>query len=251
MHAPIRSVALSLLLVSACASAEEDRAVNELVAQEPAAAAAGKGAKGDKPADEKAEDPEAKARKAAFKREDRGHDLAQAQMELRLAEMGAEASLMQAEQAVADANRELEEKERALAVFNQFEQPHKLSEGQLSLDRALHRRELQADELNELKAMYAAEDFAAMTKELVLKRGVKGLEFAERGLELERKKLQLLTEETLPKQARELRAAVEKAQRGVRQAEQALAKAKLENEQKLAGARHKVTKLERPLDEEG
>ena len=182
----------------------------------------------------------------AHRHADRQHALEQARIDLALAELEVAASRRKAERAVVEARREVDEAQRALAVFLERERPRELAGGRLGLDRAAHRLELEQDELAELTAMYAAEDFAEMTKELVLKRGRKGVEFAERGLELERQKLALLEEETLAKKERDLRAVLAKAQHGLAEAEAGLEQAGLQAEKKLAGARNAIDKLERP-----
>ena len=236
-HALVGGALCGLLFPSCIATVDTERPGSPEPRVE-ASAATSKEAK-----ESKDEDPEKKARQAAYKAEDRDHERAQAQLELRLAQMDGEASLTKARHELEDAKRELAEKQRALEVFLQHQRPQRLAEGQLSLDQAFHRRELQQDELNELIAMYEAEDFAELTKELVLKRGRKGLEFAERNLELQRKG------ETLTKQERDLNAGVEKAQRAVDAAAQALDKAELEQAKKLAGAEHKLQKLDRPIED--
>lgn len=208
-------------------------------------------------AQEEPADPEEEAQKARKKElerandlADRAHSLAQARIDLTLAELEAETAQTKAERALAEATRELNEEERALAVFLEHERPQQLDDARLGLDRAEHRLELEQDELGELTAMYEQDDFAELTKELVLKRGRKGVEFAERSLALERAKLQLLEGETLPKKERELRAAVDKARSSVEVAQRGLDQARLEAQKKLDGARYAITKLERPRPED-
>jgi hypothetical protein len=197
-----------------------------------------------------AEAVDQEATKKANKAADRAHELSVARLELELAELGARSSTAEAERGVRQATLALSEAERDLAVFRETERPHAIAEAVLELDQADHRRETEHDELNELIAMYAAEDFAAMTKELVLKRGRKNLEFAERELELARAELDHLQNLTLPKKERELEAALEKARGEHAQAEAELAKARLEATKSLAEARQEITVLERPLEDE-
>jgi HlyD family secretion protein len=243
------SLATSLLVTTcavlgACQSTpEQERA--------PAAAAPDPAAK------EEPADPEAEAQKARKKElerandlADRAHSLAQARIDLTLAELEVQTAQTKAERALAEATRELKEEELELAVFPEHERPQQLDDARLGLDRAAHRLELEQDELGELTAMYEQDDFAELTKELVLKRGRKGVEFAERSLTLERAKLQLLEGETLPKKERELRAAVDKARSAVEVAQAGLDQSQLEAQKKLSGARYAITKLERPRPED-
>ena len=198
-----------------------------------------------------AEEAEKKAARAAWKKADRAHELAMARLDLQLAEIETAARVRKAEAAAADAARAQEEAERALKVFLELERPRELADAQLDLDRADFRREGDQDELGELTAMYEAEEFAEMTKELVLKRGRKNLEFSQRALELERGKLELLRDETLPRKQRELELELEQARRAVGAAEAELSAARIEAEKKLAGARQELVKLERPLEDDG
>lgn len=200
----------------------------------------------DAPADAAAK----RATKAANKAADRAHELAVARLALELAELQARAGEAKAERGLAEAARALAEAESDLAAFREIERPHEIAKAVLEIDQADHRRDGQHDELNELVAMYAAEDFAAMTKELVLKRGRKQLEFAERELELARAELAHLQDETLPKKERELVAALEKARGEHAEAEVELAKARLEATKALSEARQEITVLERPLEDD-
>ena len=180
--------------------------------------------------------------------EDRALELRKAEVNLELTSIGVEMTLRGARAAVADAERELDEAVSVLQVFDERRMPRELDEAQLGLDRALHRRELQADELGELEAMYAEEDFAQKTKELVLKRGRKNLEFAERALVLAQLALASKKEIELPLERRELDVAVQKAERALVDARDELRKAELEGEVDLLEARHELDELER--DEE-
>lgn len=249
MNATLRSVTFASLLVACQATepADEPAPLARAASVAPVQAAPAENGAAKQPKKKVKSEAE-----KAYEEADRAHSLSQARMDMEITQLDVTAARTKAELGVTNARRELEEKERALAVFLEHERPNKMANAQLSLDRVVHRLDLERDELNELTAMYEAEDFAELTKELVLKRGRMGVAFAERSLELERKKLDLLSNETLAKQERELRVGVEKAQHGVREAEIGLKKAELEADKKLSGARHAIEKLERPVpDEDG
>ncbi len=110
-----------------------------------------------------------------------------------------------------EAERERDEAKKKLDEFLATGKADRLARSALSLDRSrdwLHQSE---QELKELEAMYAAEEFATMTKELVLHRGRKQVEFAKRDLELAEKEATRLRDEELPREERELQRAAEKA----------------------------------------
>ena len=139
--------------------------------------------------------------------------------------------------------------QRDLDLFMNHERPKKLAEARLGLDRSEHRRELAKDELDELISMYEAEEFAELTKELVLKRGRKSLEFAERQLELTRKSMALLEGEELPKQQRDLELALQKAEHALRDAELDHERGAIKTDMALTKARNALEDARRAKDE--
>lgn len=97
--------------------------------------------------------------------------------------------------------------------------------------------------------MYAEEDLAEKTKELVLKRGRKSLEFSERDLELARRRAALVEGYEMPKKLEEKQHAVEKARRDREAAEASMQKQRMEIEISEVEARNKIRKAERKLDD--
>lgn len=166
-------------------------------------------ASADEEADE-ADEAEEQARKLLFSK-----------LDLTVAKLEAEQSKLDADRSVAKAERKLVEAQRALKLFLEHEQPTELAEAQFGLDRSSHRRELAEDELNELISMYEAEEFAELTKELVLKRGRKSLEFSQRGLAFAQAEFDLLQNEELPQRQRDLERELVEAQQGVEDAQRA------------------------------
>lgn len=172
-----------------------------------------------------------------------------AELGLVIAELDAKQSTSKAERAVEEAQRGVGDAQRDLDLFLNHEQPKRMAEAQLNLDRSEHRRELAQDELNELISMYAAEEFAELTKELVLKRGRKSLEFAERQLELTRQALALLEGEELPKQRKDLELALAKAQHALRDAELDHERGAIKTDIALTKARNELEDVRREVDE--
>ncbi|MCA8941020.1 MAG: hypothetical protein KDB80_00555 [Planctomycetes bacterium] len=189
--------------------------------------------------------------------EDMAAKLAEAELDLRSAEIAAEIDAMDRELKASRAEREVEAKRQAferatreLEHFRSHEQKLRLDRSNLGLDRSRHRRELAADELGELEAMYAEEDLATKTKELVLKRGRKNLEFSQRDLEFDEREAAALTGFELPKQLEEKMLAVDKAKFEIHAAQVEQRKTELSNrvsEMKskaaIKNARRKLEKL--------
>lgn len=107
---------------------------------------------------------------------------------------------------------DLEQAQQDLAVFLADVKPRELEERRISFDSSTHRAEHSKDELGELVAMYEADEFARTTKELVLKRGRRELEMAERSLAVATKELTHFENVTLPKRERELQQKVREAE---------------------------------------
>jgi len=132
-----------------------------------------------KPAD--AKKAAAKERKAAKK----AHDLTNARAELEIAELETQAKSRKAGEELDEAKRELDEARRNLEHFKTYDMPTQLADGRMDLDRAAQRKLEAEQELHEMEATYQKDQFAKDTKELVLTRHRKQLEFATRQLELQ------------------------------------------------------------------
>jgi hypothetical protein len=200
--------------------------------------------------DEAAKKQAEKEKEAAKKAEKRKRELAYARIDLAIAELSAEAESREATRKLEEAQRDLEEAKRALAHFQEFERPQKVAQTKLALDRSRFRREEAVDELQQVQEMYSGEDFAKSTKELVLKRHKRIVEFATRDLELNERDLSDLEQEDLPKQQRELEKKARAAEKALAEAGTAANKAQLSGELALLKARDKVAELERPAEDE-
>jgi HlyD family secretion protein len=182
--------------------------------------------------------------------EDRDKDSAafeidQARGELRLAELERETEVMSAQLALAFAREDVAAAERALASFRSLERPHAEGESELALRQARNRLLDAEAELAELESMYADDDFAEKTKELVLARGRRSLEVARRAVELVEVQRRNLLEQELPEKERLLQRELEEAKAAVIQAERAFERARLRTELSVAKARHELTEKER------
>ncbi|MEO0649266.1 MAG: hypothetical protein AAFZ65_01140 [Planctomycetota bacterium] len=175
--------------------------------------------------------------------------LEQAELDLRSAEMDAELAMRKATRAVDLAAKDVQEAQLALKAFQEIEREHQLGEAQVGLQRQENRAVEARMELEELEAMYADDEFAGKTKELVLERGRRNLALTERSLELGRMQIELLSNTKLPMQTREHERKLQSAQQALEDARTELEQAKLDQERSLRKARHAIEKLEREIAE--
>ncbi len=96
--------------------------------------------------------------------------------------------------------------------------------------------------------MYKKEDFASLTKELVIQRGKKSLEFAQRGLELAKKSQEQLVSHELAKKELELDQAVERAEKALLEANAKKEKCAAECKLKAMKADHHVDEQQRAVE---
>ncbi len=179
--------------------------------------------------------------------QDLAFELTAAKRELEIAELEQRAATAQAEQAIKDAEAELAKSQRDLAHFEQRDAVQEQLEAELELQRSSNRLIETKDELSELEAMYAQENFAERTKELVLTRGQRNLEIAEAAHALEQRKLETVRDFEHAAKRADLELEVAKAQVALARAHEALvlerAKAALAIDQK----QHAILELEQKL----
>jgi len=198
------------------------------------------------------------ARDAAAKDGDAGeeatakleHELSVARLELERARADAKQDLALAELKREEARRDLEAKRLEREAFLADGRQRELDQARLDLDRSRGRAEDAASELAELEAMYAAEEFASKTKELVLNRSRRELELSRRSLELSQRRMQALEGFELSGRAMGLEQALHRAERALLEAEHALANQPLDQQITLKKAEREVAELERKLAKE-
>lgn len=232
MH--LRSVVCSfLLLLGACATVADDASTAAANAVDTAKTDAGKGEAGEAEAGKA--DPE-KAKELA-------KELRQKQRERReaLAEQSATAianrlAVMSADATLRRARAELDDARSELATFEREVRPRELEDRRIGLDSSTFRADHAKDELGELTKMYEEDEFAKTTKELVLKRGRRDLELAERSLAVAKLEFEHFATQELPKKQRELQRKLVDAELEAAKAE--LERQKLDLEQSLAAQKH-------------
>ena len=237
---------LAVILTAGAPLAFGQEAADKPVEKATAADAAAKedgarqGEKAEAKPDEKKEEESAEDKKRK-----RLQGLEVAHLEEQIMNLDVQMKMAAAEQSVAEAERTLSEARLALKVYEGSEAPTKIEEAKIRLDRSKYNAEHSEDELNELKAMYDAEEFAEMTKELVLKRAVRNLELARRNLQVDASKLEMLTSHEIPTRIRELSQKVHLAELALEKARTSRSKAELENRLSQTKLRHKIEELER------
>jgi hypothetical protein len=131
------------------------------------------------------------------------YELAKLEAELRIATLEAEARIARGEREVADAQVAVAHAERDLANF-EVERAIRVADEELGMDRARQSVAEDQMELDELIAMYDADQFATTTKELVVSRSRARLEFSRRGLEIAEREMRQVFEVELPRESEEL-----------------------------------------------
>lgn len=192
--------------------------------------------------EEKPEDLAKKSRKLV-------HGLEVGALELQVVELNSEIQAQGIAAKIAKARRELELAERALEHFTKDTVPLATREAKILIDVARYEAEHAKDEFNELVSMYEADEFAAMTKELVLKRGRRTLEIAERKLEVQRTKLAHLEGSEQPRKKMELEGKIQDARGGLASANLEEKKITLEIQISTMKARFTLAELQRDLAE--
>jgi len=192
---------------------------------------------------------EAKARAKERKAEKRSHDLELARAELEIAEVEAKNDLHVAEFKLDNARKGLEEARISLEHFKSRKMPRELEDARLGLDRAVQQKTEAEQELREMEATYAKDQFAKDTKELVLMRHRKRLEFATRSLAIAEAEYADKEKVELPRTLRESERKLRDAEQSVHEAEVALHKQQMQVKVDLAKKHWSIKELERPDDE--
>jgi len=175
------------------------------------------------------------------------HELLCAELQLEIARLEAEAdegsahhALQMAEVELMLAQQELQNAEHTVALAE--------ARLELGLDRSRQNVLESEQELAELEGMYAQEEFAETTKELVLMRGRSRLEMSKRSLELAERSAQQEREHDLPRQLEQARLGVGKAEQTAAEASQRVQRGELERRLSLMKAEHALEELRREIE---
>lgn len=228
-HRAAAAIVLAALL-SGCAAPPTSP---EAPANVPAAAAAAPAAQDAEAAKKAADEAKQKADEKRSKQKelrDKQRQLAHAAVERQVQEIDRTTRTLTVQAALDRAGVELEVARKELEVFLQDVKPREIEQRRISLDGTTYYAEHQKDELGELTAMYEADEFARSTKELVLKRGRREMELADRRLAVEKREYSHFEQTELPNRERELRHKVADAELAKRKAELEVEKARIELE---------------------
>jgi len=244
-----------LFFLTACNTTPSAASVPEPAAaagQNPAAGKTGDGKTADgKLADTKAaEEQKAKADARKQKQKDlrnKRRDLDYARIEQQTGELDRRTRTLTVEAAMQRSAAELEQARRSLDLFLSEQRPREVEDKKISLDRSIYRAEEAKEELGELVAMYEADEFAKTTKELVLKRGRRQAELAERDLAVTKRENLEFEQHSLPQRERELRQKVADAEVERKKAEVDAEKARLELQIAERKSKEKLTDLEEEI----
>ncbi|TAJ22150.1 MAG: hypothetical protein EPO68_03680 [Planctomycetota bacterium] len=181
-------------------------------------------------------------------------EIVEAERELALAKLDLALAQKKSEHALAEKREGVEQKRAAraaaakeLQLFQAVTRPHKLAAADIELDDAKRDVWEAEQELEELRAMYAKEQFAERAKELVLGRGEKSLALAKRKLELAQAERAALESGELAQHATKLAEELRQADVEQQFAQNEVALAELEAHAELEKARGELAAKERAL----
>ena len=138
-----------------------------------------------------------------------------AEQKLAKARLAAEHGEAETESKITTAQQKLIVATTKLQQLEQYIAPNKLARAELGLQGSLDRFNESQEEMTQLELMYAEEDFAEKTKEIVLERGKRRLERSQRDLEIRRRELEFTQSHDLPLQIKEQQFKVEQAQKSL------------------------------------
>lgn len=176
-------------------------------------------------------------------------DLMMAELELNAAHAAQGRAMESAEHGIASAERDLALAQQELAHFSNVDMPLSAAESDLSLDRTRGRLDDAKAELQQLVDMYADEEFAESTKELVLTRGKRGVEQSERSLELAVRRAEDKHDFEMSRKHDALEFKVTQAARSLKLKVDALGTAEMDGKAKLMRAEDKLQKAMKKLEE--
>ena len=154
---------------------------------------------------------------------------------------------------IAKAEQDLDIATTKLQHHEQYTAPNRLARGQLDLRNAEDRSKESQEEMTQLELMYAEEDFADKTKEIVLQRGRRRLERSRTNLDIRGKTFLFLQNHSLPLEHKELQFKLEQASLLLAKTQRDAKAGELDKQIAILTAEAGVAKLEfelQVLDEE-
>ena len=239
----------ALLLVAGCVSVSSKTTQKPRPHSKPAASverspAADRDEPKPKDAAEEAEKEDPKRKRARLARE-----LAIAAEKVKKAHLAQTHQRAEDQDKITRKNTERELAATKLADFEEHNAPQRIEEARLALHRAEDWVKEAEEELAQLEMMYAEEDLADKTREIVLERGRRRLERARRELDLQRTALANLEKHDLPREAAELRAQATDKASELENLERTAETNLLDKQIAVMEAEAEVTRLREEIDE--
>lgn len=181
--------------------------------------------------------------------EDKRFELECKRAEIKIERLEREADARSSKASIDDAELRRKKAAALLENFNKVEKPQELAQLALRLDRGQQRIKEEEEELNELLAMYKGEDFADLTKELVINRAKAAIEFAKRDFELTKKSVDNTRDFELAQKLQGLEQDLLEAERNLREAKEKDERAKLKVQLEVKKTEREVDQLEKALAE--
>ena len=153
-----------------------------------------------------------------------------------------------ASSAISKATVERDLAQKALQHFDQVEMPQRIAKADLDLKDATDYSTEQQEEMQQLELMYAKDDLADKTKEIVLARGKRRLERAKQRLALAQKDNDDLKASQLPEQRAKLAQALQEKEQELQRAQFAAETGRMDKDTGVIAAQHELEKLQRELD---
>ncbi len=187
--------------------------------------------------------------KKVAKRDGKTRKLDIARQKLAKSSLAAEYSKIENQNQIAKAEQDLEIATTKLQHHEQYTAPNRLARGQLDQRYAEDRYEESQEEMQQLELMYAEEDFADKTKEIVLQRGRRRLERSRTNLDIRGKDYLFLQNHSLPLQHKELQFKFEQAGLLLEKTQRDARAGELDKQIAILTAEAEVAKLEYELQE--
>ncbi len=212
----------------------------------PTAPAAGDGKAGEDAAKQAREEAK-KARERQRRLDKLARELESAQLRLEKVRLANEHAAVQHEEALTRATREAVLEKQKQRNFEEAGAPNRIARTELHVRGGEDGLREAQQELEQLELMYAEDEFADQTKEIVIERARRSLERTERDLQLRRQELAILVDRTLPQETADQDLAVRQKEEAVRQLERGRKGALLEERLAIMGAEAEITRLELEL----
>lgn len=132
------------------------------------------------------------------------HEMQIAAVKLEQAKLEMEVVQQQSESELDIAHQEAALAERRLASFDEMTAPTRRASAELDLQAARDSLRESEQELEQLRMMYAEQDLADQTREIVLERGARRVERSAARLAIQEQELAMLVQHTLPQERQDL-----------------------------------------------